>query len=199
MRWYYMPDLLPPVYAGIDSMRATAETEDTELRNLYSLRDSILANFHVQTCDVKTLQYWERLLDIEVDADETLDERRAMIMIYLVANWQITDRYVTEVGIGYFGAGNFAIEYDADNHLIVNLRMVHPNINAITRFIRWFEKVCPAHIAWQAGPVFPSNEDVVSIARGIGAMVATAQMSMTTGTATLYLGPNSQTVQTVDV
>lgn len=199
MRWYDLPDLLPPVYAGIDSMFAVADTENTELKAAYAIRNAILDNFFIQTCDLKTLQYWEQLLGIEIDEGETVDERRAMILIYLVANWQITDSYITEIGIGYFGEGKFAIEYDAENHLKINLRMVHPDVVAINRFMRWFITVCPAHIDWFAGPVFPSEETVVSIARGIGAYIAVCQASMTAGTATLYLGPTSQTIDTVEV
>lgn len=199
MRWYYMPDLLPPVYAGIESMRATAETEDVELRNFYAIRDSILANFYVQTCDVKTLQYWEQLLEIELDGGETIDQRRQMILMYLIANWQITKPYVEKVGVGYFGEGNFAITYDPDNHLIVDIRMWNSDYNFVRRFVKWFERVCPAHVKWDAVPVFPSESDVVGISRVMAADVAVSRASMTTGTVTLYLGPNAQTVETAEI
>lgn len=199
MRWYYMPELLPPVYAGIDSMRATAETEDTELRQFYAVRDTILANFFVQTCDVKTLQYWEQLLGIELDGGETIAQRRQMILMYLVANWQITKPYVEKVGIGYFGEGNFSVTYDPDNHLIVDIRMWNSDYNFVRRFVKWFERVCPAHIKWDAVPVFPSESIIASISRGMAANIAKCEASMVSGSETLYLGQTPQVVETLEV
>lgn len=200
MRWYDLPDLLPPVYAGVRSMYETAETENTELKGYYAIRDAVLANMFPQTCDVKTIQYWEQLLDIELYGDETIEERRKMIMIYLVSNFQITRPYVFEVGEGYFGEGNFTIDYDPDNHLIVEMRMYNAEWNATKRFVKWFEKVCPAHIQWFAGPTYPSNSDVVSIARGIVADKMRMSASCSAGTGiTFYLGENAVTADWVEV
>lgn len=200
MRWYDLPDLLPPVYAGIQSMYETAATENEELKGYYAIRDAILANFYPQTCDVKTLQYWEQLLDIELYGDETIDERRKMIMIYLVSNFQITKPYVFEVGESYFGEGNFTIDYDPDNHLIVEMRMYYADYNATKRFVKWFEKVCPAHIQWFAGPTFPSEIEVVSMSNAIvvDKMRCTASCSSGTGD-TVYLGQNSYNADWVEV
>lgn len=199
MRWYYMPDLLPPVYAGIDSMRATAETEDAELRQFYAVRDAVMANFYIQTCDVKTLQYWESLLEIELDGGETIEQRRQLILIYLIANWQITKPYVEKIGIEYFGEGNFFMTYDPENHLIVDIRMFNSEYNFVRKFVLWFERVCPAHVQWCAVPVFPTESTVECTSRALGATFAKSEASMSYGTETLYLGPNAQTVETVTI
>lgn len=199
MRWYDLPDLLPPVYDGIQSMHETAVTENTELLGLYAIRDAILANFYVQTCDVKTLQYWERLLDIELYGDETIDERRKMILIYLVSNFQITKPYVQEVGEDYFGEGNFTVDYDPDNHLKVEIRMYYAEWNATKRFIKWFEKVCPAHIEWFAGPTFPSECEVVGSSNAIVADKMRCTASCSSGSETLYLGQDAVNADWVEV
>lgn len=199
MRWYDLPGLLPPIYDGIESMHETAQTENTELLSLYAVRDSILANFYVQTCDVKTLQYWEQLLEIELDGGETIDQRRQMILLYLVSNWQITKPYVEEVGIGYFGEGNFSITYDPDNHLIVDVRMWNSDYNFVRRFVKWFERVCPAHIKWDAVPVFPSESEIASSSNAYAADIMQMSASCSWGNGTIYLGQTAIIADWVEV
>lgn len=199
MRWYNLQELLPPVYAGVTSMYETAVTENTELLGLYAIRELILKNFFIQTCDVKTLQYWEQLLDIELFGDETLEDRRQMILLYLVNNWQITKPYVEKVGKEYFGEEFFLLEYDPDNHLIVTINMYEAAYNPVRRFIKWFEKVCPAHIQWQATPIYRSNSIVDCSSESVGATFCTCKATSSTGTQTIYLGNTSYTADWVEV
>lgn len=201
MHWYDLQELLPPVYAGVQSMYETAVTENIELQELYAIRSAILRNFFVQTCDVKTLQYWEQLLGIENYGGETIAQRRAMIMLYLVNNWQITKPYVQHVGEDYFGEGNFSIEYDENNHLIVYLRMTNADWMPTRKFMRWFEKVCPAHIQWDAANVKPSESVVVSTSNAIVAdkMRCTASMVVGTEPDTIYLGQDSFLADWIEV
>lgn len=199
MRWYNLQELLPPVYAGVTSMYETAVTENTELLGLYAIRDLILKNFFIQTCDVKTLQYWEQLLDIELFGDETLDDRRQMIMLYLVSNWQITKPYVEKVGRDYFGEGNFTIDYDENNHLIVYVRMYNSEYNPIHRFVKWFEKVCPAHIKWWATPAYCSESQVDCSSESISATFCTCKATSSVGTQTIYLGETPYVMDWVEV
>jgi hypothetical protein len=199
MRWYDLQDLLPPVYAGVRSMYETAVTENIELQELYAVRNAILDNFFVQTCDLKTIQYWEQLLDIELYGGETLDDRRRMIMLYLVSNWQITKPYVEKVGAEYFGE-NFALEYDEENHLIVTIHFYDSPFNPIRRFVKWFQKVCPAHIQWQATPTYISDCLVdctnTSLSTDFATCVATSSMGQN---ATLYLGQSSTTADWINL
>lgn len=199
MRWYNLQELLPPVYAGVTSMYETAVTENTELLGLYAIRELILKNFFIQTCDVKTLQYWEQLLDIELFGDETLDDRRQMILLYLVSNWQITRPYVEKVGKEYFGDEYFSIEYDTTNHLIVTIHIYESAYNPIRRFVKWFEKVCPAHIQWQATPTYRSESLVDCSSECVSATFCTCKATSSTGTQTIYLGNTSYTADWVEV
>lgn len=173
MIWYDLQELLPPVFAAVQSMYETAVAENEELKAAYSIRNAIFSNFFVQTCDVKTLQYWEQLLDIELFGTETIEERRAMILLYLVNNWQITKPFVEYQMEQFFGEGNYSFEYNPENNLIVDIHMYDASYNNVRRFLRWFEKVCPAHISWDNSVTYRSEETVDLSTNEICATIAT--------------------------
>lgn len=177
MIWYDLQELLPPVFAAVQSMYETAVAENEELKAAYSIRNAIFSNFFVQTCDVKTLQYWEQLLDIELFGTETIEERRAMILLYLVNNWQITKPFVENQMEQFFGEGNYSFEYNPENNLIVDIHMYDASYNNVRRFLRWFEKVCPAHISWDNSVTYRSEETVDLSTNEICATIATCHAS----------------------
>ena len=151
MHWYYIPDLLPPVYRQIKSMFAVADAEDIELRQYLAINEQVLANFFIQTCDIATIEYWEQLLGIELYGFETIQQRRDLIILYLTNSTLITDLYVKKVLTDMFGAGNFVYEHDPNNPFILRLQVDNTSDDAARRFIQWFTRVCPAHVFWTAG------------------------------------------------
>lgn len=191
MRWYDLQDLLPPVYAGVQSMYETAVTENEELKAAYAVRDAIFANFFVQTCDIPTLQYWEQLLDIELYGGETPDERRATILLYLVNNWQITKPFVEYRMEQFFGEGNYSFDYSSTNNLVVDIRMYDANYNSIRRFLKWFEKVCTAHVQWHAHDYLRADGTNYITPLSLTHETAYSSASMSMGNGTLYLGQTS--------
>lgn len=199
MRWYDLQTLLPPVYAGIKSMYATAESENTELLESKADYAKILENFFIQTCDVSTLEYWENIMGIKLYGDETIESRRQMVLLYLANNWQITKPYVKQRMLELFGVGNYEFEYDEYNNLIVNVRVYDASTNAIKRFLDWFTKVCPAHIRWLYGHV-ENTQATNYISSGTTSHESvTTSGSMQFGTGTIYLGQSQMTVPFVEV
>lgn len=199
MRWYDLQTLLPTVYAGIKSMYATAESENTELLEAKADYTKILDNFFVQTCDVTTLEYLENIVGINLYGDETIESRRQMVLLYLANNWQITQPFVKQKMLELFGVGNYSFEYHQDNHLIVNVLIQDATTNAIRRFIDWFTKVCPAHIQWLYGHTENTQATNYISCGTTSHETATTSCTMTTGTGTLYLGGTSYTVPWIEV
>lgn len=199
MRWYDLPSLLPPVYANIKSMYATADTENTELLSVKASIKEILDNFFIQTCDEETLSEWERIIGIELYGDETIETRRKMVLLYLANNWQITAPYVKQQMLDLFGVGNYEFEYDPQNHLRVYLRIINASTNAIRRFTNWFCKVCPAHIKW--GAVHAETSEAINEipANTTGHFGVSSSCTMEMGTETLYLGENSYSINWVEL
>ena len=199
MRWYNLQDLLPPVYANIKSMYATAETENTELLNVRLSIRQILENMYIQTCDLETLEYWERTIGIELYGDETEESRRRMVLLYLADNWQITKPYVESVMLELFGEGNFVFEYDFNNNLVVKIKMFDVTTNAIRRFMNWFQTVCPAHIMWGAYHTENTQATNYISAGTTNHYSVSSQCTVTTGSGILYLGTSSQTFETMEL
>jgi hypothetical protein len=199
MRWYNLQDLLPPVYAGVKSMYATAETENTELLNVRLSIRQILENMYIQTCDLETLEYWERTIGIELYGDETEESRRRMVLLYLADNWQITKPYVESVMLELFGEGNFVFEYDFNNNLVVKIKMFDVTTNAIRRFMNWFQTVCPAHIMWGAYHTENTQATNYVSAGTTNHYSVSSQCTVTTGSGTLYLGTSPQTFDTMEL
>lgn len=199
MRWYNLQDLLPPVYANIKSMYATAETENTELLNVRLSIRQILENMYIQTCDLETLEYWERTIGIELYGDETEESRRRMVLLYLADNWQITKPYVESVMLELFGEGNFVFEYDFNNNLVVKIKMFDVTTNAIKRFINWFQTVCPAHIMWGAYHTENTQATNYVSAGTTNHYSVSSQCTVTAGSDTLYLGTSVQTFDTMEL
>lgn len=199
MRWYDLQTLLPPVYAGIKSMYATAESENTELLESKADYAKILENLFVQTCDVSTLEYWENIMGIKLYGDETIESRRQMVLLYLANNWQITKPYVKQRMLELFGVGNYSFEYDQNNHLRVSVLIEDATTNAIRRFLDWFMTVCPAHIQWLYGHI--ENTQATNY---ISCGTTSHETAITSATASagyedLYLGENSLSVQWIEV
>lgn len=199
MRWYNLQDLLPPVYANIKSMYATAETENTELLNVRLSIRQILENMYIQTCDLETLEYWERTIGIELYGDETEESRRRMVLLYLADNWQITKPYVESVMLELFGEGNFVFEYDFNNNLVVKIKMFDVTTNAIRRFMNWFQTVCPAHIMWGAYHTENTQATNYISAGTTNHYSVSSQCTVTAGSGTLYLGTSPQTFETMEL
>lgn len=199
MRWYNLQDLLPPVYANIKSMYATAETENTELLNVRLSIRQILENMYIQTCDLETLEYWERTIGIDLYGDETEESRRRMVLLYLADNWQITKPYVESVMLELFGEGNFVFEYDFNNNLVVKIKMFDVTTNSIKRFMNWFQTVCPAHIMWSAYHTENTQATNYVSAVTTNHYSVSSQCTVTAGSGTLYLGTSPQTFETMEL
>lgn len=199
MRWYDLQNLLPPVYAGIKSMYATAESENIELLEAKADNTKILDNFFVQTCDITTLEYWERIIGIPIYGDETIESRRKMVLLYLANNWQITRPYVRQRMLDLFGVGHYSFEYDPNNHLIVNIKITDTTASAIKRFLDWFVKVCPAHIQFRYGHTEGTEaQNYISCGTASHESVTTSA-TMSFGSGTVYLGQSSYSATWVEL
>jgi hypothetical protein len=202
MRWFDIPDeLLPPVYQKIKDVYAYARTLDTELREFLIFVKRILDNFFVQTCDLKTIEYWEELLDIHLYGDETIEERRNNILLYLNNSKPTTEAYVRQVLDRLFGRENYDLYFDLEHNLPYNLNIEirDTDIDSINKFMEWFMRMCPAHILYNAQHVETANSEFEIDAAAQSDYSSTAIIYMNGGTETLYRGGLSESVQYIEV
>lgn len=197
MHWYNLTDLLPPVYKRIKSMFAAANSENIELLKINVVSGKIQENFFIQTCDETTLKYWESLLGIEIYSGETITERREMILTHLINNQPITIPFTKEKLNEMFGQDNWLFHIGPDE-LEVEIAVWNASLDKIESFYKWFSTVCPAHIKWYFAHEEPAESGFAVYAHAESDYEARATVGFTTGTTTLYLGPTSYTVDTLE-
>lgn len=199
MHWFDLPDLLPPIYRNIKSMDATAYVENIELLKLRAFIKRILDNFFVQTCDVQTIEYWEQLLDIKIYSDPTLENRRAMILLYLNNSDPITDPFVKQMMHDLFGAGNYTFEPKPEHPLSYMVEMFDASYDLVVRFVDWLYKVCPAHIELEVARAHRAYGEIFISSISPSQYMSKATASVTYGTGTVWLGDTQYTLDTMDL
>lgn len=202
MKWFDIPDeLLPPVYRRIKDMYAYARSLDTELRDFLVYANQILNNFFIQTCDLETIEYWERLLGIILSGGETIDERRQNILLYLNNSSPTTEPYVRKVLSDTFGEDNYSMSFDVagGKPFDLNIEIYLSTPEKIKRFMRWMYKMCPAHIQLNAIQIDEVESALFIYCHAESDVSSTATLPLTPGTATVYYGETASTVETLEV
>lgn len=201
MRWFDIPDeLLPPVYQRIKDVYAYARTLDTELREFLLFAKRILDNFFVQTCDLKTIEYWEELLDIHLYGDESIDDRRKNILLYLNNSSPTTEPYVRNILTSLFG-NNYDLHFDVEHNLPYNLNIEirDTDIESINKFMEWFMRMCPAHILINAEHVETADCEFTVDAAAQSDYSSTAIIEINGDTETLFRGSNPESIRYIEV
>lgn len=202
MKWFDIPDeLLPPVYRAIKDMYAYARTLDTELREFLVYMKAILDNFFIQTCDLKTIEYWERLLDIVLFGDETIEERRQNILLYLNNQNPTTEPFVRQKLTEIFGEDNYRLWLDVENGhpYDLHIEFYDTPLDNIKRFMLWFNKMCPAHLVLNAEHIEKAETEFEIYTHAESGFWNDAQISFSTGTEMLYFGSEAITFDTIEV
>lgn len=199
MHWYDLPDLLPPVYRNIKSMFATADAENIELQRFRAFVTRIMDNFFVQTCDVQTIEYWEALLDIKLYGNPTLDERREMILLHLNNSDPITDPFVKQVMHNLFGQDNYTFKPTDEHPLAYIVEMYDTDYEHIERFLDWFYKVCPAHIALDVSHIERADGELFVSSISPGQYMARATASVVIGVGSIWLGGTEYSLEMMEL
>ena len=203
MKWFDVPDeLLPPVYRKIKDMYAYARSLDTELREFLLYARRILANFFVQTCDLQTLEYWEQLLNIRLYGDETIEDRRRNVLLYLNNSTPTTEAYVRKVLTDLFGEDNYNLYFDVENNRPYDLyiEVKNTDINTLNKFMYWFTAMCPAHILLNAVHTEDAESEFEVYAGAQSDYDTYAQTTApSTGTETLYLGSDAYETEYIEI
>ena len=202
MKWFDIPDeLLPPVYRAIKDMYSYARTLDTELREFLVYMKAILDNFFIQTCDLKTIEYWERLLDIVLFGDETIEERRQNILLYLNNQNPTTEPFVRQKLTEIFGEDNYRLWLDVENGhpYDLHIEFYDTPLDNIKRFMLWFNKMCPAHLVLNSEHIEKAESEFEIYLHAESDHWGTATSTFSTGTETLYFGSSATTFDTIEI
>ncbi len=199
MFWFDIADvLLPPVYQAIKDMYAYARTIDTELRESLANMMLVRTNFFVQTCDIETVEYWENLLGIQLYGDETIEERKQMILLYMNNRFPTTEAYTRYVLQELFGDGHYDLSFAPNDPFYLRIGIQDVSTNSIKKFSNWFVKMCPAHLIFSTSHVENTQSTNYISAGTTCHNVQKSTCTMRLGTDTVYLGSQSDNVNWVE-
>lgn len=143
MLWFDLQDLLPTVYRNITALFETAKTENIELKTVLDVTDSIRDNFFIQTCNIPTLQYYERLLDIQPLSGNTVEERRTRVLEELNNRQPYTLPFLKEQMNRLLGADSWTLEVD---ELVIKFTIRNVPFENIDSLMIIVNKTKPAHV-----------------------------------------------------
>lgn len=151
MLWFDIADkLLPPVYRAIKDMYAYAKALNDEFLVYVNFMERILKNFFIQTCDLQTVEYWERLLGLTVTEGETIEERKQEILEHLNNQHAITEPYVREQIERFFPGNEYRLYFEDGKPYDLNIDIFSEDIDAYRQalaiFWPWLNKMVPAHL-----------------------------------------------------
>lgn len=151
MLWFDIADkLLPPVYRAIKDMYAYAKALNDEFLVYVNFMERILKNFFIQTCDLQTVEYWERLLGLKVTEGETIEERKQEILEHLNNQHAITEPYVREQIERFFPGNEYRLYFEDGKPYDLNIDIFSEDIDAYRQalaiFWPWLNKMVPAHL-----------------------------------------------------
>jgi hypothetical protein len=118
MRDVDLVSYLPPFMADYKEIRETLKAEDPEFRLIWDASQSVLYNEFIMTADEYGISRYEKMLDLYPAKEDTLESRRAKVLIRWTASLPYTDRMFLEKLIAICGENNFVLTKQYDRYRI---------------------------------------------------------------------------------
>ena len=150
----HLPDWFKPVIEYQELMKAHGYSfgvADSEAHEM-------LMNFFIQSCDLETLEYYEKLLDIIPQSDQTLEERRAQVLALIGATQQFTEIYFRQ-RLSALVDDDYRLEIDPVNSTM-DLSIGANRYAVLETIFRLCASVVPAHIEISHAVAFFCGQDL---------------------------------------
>ncbi len=149
-------DYLPMVLKNVREFQLIIETEQPEIFKLFEAIQLVLDNQFVLSSTEYGVKRWEKMLKINPKATMTLDERKFVILTYLMHRLPYTFRKLEEILNDLCGEGNFTIELDP-NEYTLKIRLALFSNNNAEAIGKMLKQICPANLT------FTTAADIVQI------------------------------------
>ncbi len=140
-------DYLPPVMQKFAEMRQIMEVENAETDRMDSDMQRVLKNGFIADCDEWGIQKYEHILKIVPDASDTLELRRARVLIRWNHSVPYTYRTLVKKLNAICGVNNYSISGDLENYsLNITTKMDIPG--QTKEVVETLGKILPENIAY---------------------------------------------------
>lgn len=109
---------LPPFISDYRETSETLKAEDPEFRIIWDAARRVLYNEFIMTADEYGISRYEKMLGIYPTKEDTLESRRAKVLIRWSASLPYTDRMLFEKLIAICGENNFVLTKQYDRYRI---------------------------------------------------------------------------------
>ena len=127
MNEFLMPNVIhyfPPHIANIEEFKRIAKVYDAQLKQVWVALDQMEDNRHFDSMEASECAYWEKIMQIKLTGEETLEDRRRNIKGRWVSSRPYTSRKFKEVLDAMVGEEYYKLEIDVKNkHLKVSLML----------------------------------------------------------------------------
>lgn len=150
----HLPEWFKPVLEYKEIMKAhgySYSVVDGEAR-------AMLMDFFIQTCDLETLRYYEKLLDIAYQSDQTIEERRAQVLALIGATQQFTEIYFRQ-RLAALVDDDYSLTVDPVRS-VMDLSIGANRYAVLETIFRLCYSVVPAHIDINHAVAFFSGQDL---------------------------------------
>ena len=139
--------LLPDFYAPIKDYQEIMTAESAELAQLQAFLNIVHDNFYAQTMDQDTVASWERLLNIQATAGETLEFRRDRIINRIAIDPPFTLNSLYAKLDEMLGVGKWSAEMDYANYALY-IELAPGDVSHFVEVSYTVNSMKPAHISF---------------------------------------------------
>ena len=118
----------PPVVGEIRDFQQIARGENPEFRLCWDAVNRFIQDVFVNTATEWAIERWERIFNLETYPTDTLDQRRARILMSVTRQLPYTMRALRLMLKSLLGDGNFKATVDpirSELNVLVNVRAAH--------------------------------------------------------------------------
>lgn len=152
---------LPQHIANIDEYQQIRLAYNKVLTDLQAAVEQVYANRHFDTMDATECTYWETLMGITLDGDETLDERRMAIKGNNASSLPFNEDKFNEVLTQMVGAGYYTLTINAAaKTLVVTLTLEKISKYA---YITWLmRQMAPADMSVTVSIIYNRHREFIT-------------------------------------
>lgn len=137
-------DYLPPVMKTYQEIKAVMHTEQPEFELAWDAADAVMRNLFVGDADEYGIQRWEGILSIPAKASDSLEARRARVLIRLNEYLPYTKRALERMLEAICGSDNYSFEVDDKKNFGISVKSESASIN--TEVLSMLNRILPADL-----------------------------------------------------
>jgi hypothetical protein len=138
-------DYLPPFVQGFKEMAAVMETEQPEFELAWQNAENALADQFVMTATINGVKRWEKIYDIIPKVNDTLDERRFVVLSKMNEQPPYTLPLLKSILNTLCGEDGYTLYLNADKYQLT-IKLALGNEKNYAAVVNLLDRILPANL-----------------------------------------------------